>query len=173
MKETYTSLGEEKKKIIIRHKRNRRLVKIEQAVTEVENGLLRSRAAVQTEQIKDDPLTKLMGERSEQDVKWLKVPNVVAPYDKVALLGDDIYFQLEVFGLTKADLISWFVETETGLAFVTATGKIFISAGTAISMLEASNHPDTERFSNLVSKIHEQAIKIYYPNQEITNAEEK
>jgi len=97
------------------------------------------------------------------EVRWLRVPNVPEPYSRVALFNDDLYFQLEVFGLTRADLVTWFVEHETGTAFVTATGKIFLSSRTTITMLEASKHPDTENFAALVDKLYQQALSIYYP----------
>lgn len=114
----------------------------------------------------DAKIVELQNEKDlTSNVHWMSVPRTPEPYNRVAFFDDDVYFRLEVFALTKADLIAWMVENDAGEAFVTTTGNIYVSSKTTISMLRESNNSNTDAFIKLVDKIHSQAIKLFYKGE--------
>jgi hypothetical protein len=81
----------------------------------------------------------LLDESEEVKPEWYRV-NLPSPYDRIARIGDEIYIRIAGLGLTKPDVVSWLVETETGSALKTQTGEIYLSGQTTVAMLEASSN---------------------------------
>jgi hypothetical protein len=95
---------------------------------------------------------------SEAAPTWFKVTGTQAGFEKAALVDGELYFPIEVFNITKADVVTWFTQTETGSAFIKPNGELFISGYTVVAMLEKEGREGTDAFHLFIDKLTEQAI---------------
>jgi hypothetical protein len=101
----------------------------------------------------------LTNDQELQNVKKLKT-NSEPPYDKLLWFNEDLYFPIEVFGITKADLVAWFIETGKGVAIYTTEDKVYLSSETAILMLQASNNIHLPEFVALMVRLRQKARDV-------------
>jgi hypothetical protein len=94
-----------------------------------------------------------------QDLKYFKVHGVPDEFNKLIIYDNDVYLPLEAFNLTNANIISYMIETNSGNALVTKTGKVYLSGQTALSMAYVA-HPDkVDELEECLGRLFEKAVE--------------
>jgi hypothetical protein len=91
--------------------------------------------------------------------KKYNVLGVPEKFNKAIVYNNDIYLPIEAFNLTRANVISYMTEYNSGDAIVGITGEVYLSGQTALDMC-AIAHPDkSDELEECISKLFEKTLE--------------
>jgi hypothetical protein len=104
-----------------------------------------------------------------QDIQYYDVIGVPEKFNKAIVYNNDIYLPIEAFNLSRANIVAYMVEQDSGDAIVTRKGEVYLSGQTALDMASLA-HPDkVDELEECLCRLFEKTVEsdlIRYPINE-------
>ena len=113
----------------------------------------------------------LLNEQEAVGLKKYKVLGVPEKFNSAIMYGNDVYLPISAFNLTRANIISYMIETNSGDAVVGNDGIVYLSGQTAIDMCSQAQPEQVQELEECMGRLYEKILEaelIQFPvNQKL------